>query len=263
MPARNTPARAMREALNRRGQELRERDRQRLPTPAPPGQPMRGSKRRSDEPPDDPRTQQTDQPETVHPRGTKRSAEDPPDDPRTQNTDNPDVIGSVDKTEEEHKTKCATCGQKFPSRNQLHRHIRKEGHRWKGAPPIPSDVAQQMRDHFQSKCDPNEHDLEGSVKESPPDTDETGGGPLSDQHASGQTARESKPVCSVGHPGPIIKEEELGARDGRWTDVGSGVLSRVFKGATHFVTTSKSGPPMSDIKMRRVEFDHWENDRRG
>ena len=49
------------------------------------------AKRRADAPPDDPRTQQTDQAQVITGQGLKRSAPNPPDDPRTQNTDTPDV----------------------------------------------------------------------------------------------------------------------------------------------------------------------------
>ena len=49
-----------------------------------------------------------------------------------------------------------------------------------------------------------------------------------------------------------MRTSEIDAADQRWRDIGSGVMARTFIGAERFVTTTKSGPPMSDIKSRRV-----------
>ena len=93
----------------------------------------------------------------------------------------------------------------------------------------------------------------GSVAGLPPDADEAGSRQLNDQHAPGQTAGQPTPqqeVCSFskGHPGPKIKLDDIEARDQQWVDVGSGVVSRVFKQAHRLFITSKGGPCMADIQ---------------
>ena len=53
----------------------------------------------------------------------KRPAEDEPDDPRLVGGGPEAELGSADIEHE-----CATCNQKFSSRNQLHRHLRRRQH---------------------------------------------------------------------------------------------------------------------------------------
>ena len=54
------------------------------------------------------------------------------------------------------------------------------------------------------------------------------------------------------HPGPKMSNDEVKSRDQEWQDIGSGMMSRVFKDARKLITTTKSGPPISDIQHRRV-----------
>jgi hypothetical protein len=109
-------------------------------------------------------------------------------------------------------------------------------------------VRRAMMDHFRfveepGGCGINTHD--GSVAVLPPGAD---------QDVRGQKADQPKPLSSLskGHPGPRYKESDLQARDLRWVDIGSGVVSRVFPRATRLMTTSKGGPCMADIHSRRV-----------
>ena len=110
----------------------------------------RGQKRSAESAPDDPRIVNTDESEVIRsPRGTKRTAEDPPDDPRLVAEGGPEAEVVADQQvpagqpqsfrpansiEEPRrattpvKHMCATCGQKFESRNRLHRHLRKAKH---------------------------------------------------------------------------------------------------------------------------------------
>ena len=63
-----------------------------------------------------------------------------------------------------------------------------------------------------------------------------------------------RPVDSLNsrHPGEKLKRKEVKSRDLRWTDVGSGVMTRIFTRATRLMTTSKGGPAVNDIESRRV-----------
>jgi hypothetical protein len=115
-------------------------------------------------------------------------------------------------------------------------------------------------DHFRLAAKPDSCDIvnpSGSVAGLPPGADEAGNWQLNDQDAQGQMASQPKPqqeVCSLskGHPGPKIKSDDIEARDQRWVDIGSGVVSRVFKQAHRLFTTSQGGPCMADIQSRRV-----------
>ena len=95
----------------------------------------------------------TDEAELIgSPRGTKRTAENPPDDPRLVSDDGPEAevvadapttagqpqsfrpADTIEKPRQDaprhaDKNMCVTCGQKFGSRNKLHVHLRKAGHR--------------------------------------------------------------------------------------------------------------------------------------
>ena len=150
-------------------------------------------------------------------------------------------VGSV----EDYRMRCATCGERFVSRNALHRHLRRMGHRWKGDPPRATD------------------DARGYVTESAPGTDEAAGQQLQDQDAQGLTAGMPKPVYGLeypgpnagdirNHPGPKMESAEIKSRDHKWVDIGSGMVSRIFTDADRVVTATKSGPPMCDIKTRRI-----------
>ena len=125
-----------------------------LPPPATPPMPTPSStassstskpaqKRKADAPPDDPRVGTTDTPEVITSRGEKRKSDSPPDDPRLQQASDPadaDVV--YDSTRpagmllpEECDRRCATCGKRFSTKGELHRHLRSERHQVVGDSP--------------------------------------------------------------------------------------------------------------------------------
>ena len=159
---------------------------------------------------------------------------------------------SVDPTtgvdaEEELLHKCAVCRRRFKSKNQLHRHIRDEGHQWRGAPPPdhgprPDPKSIQLSvlhlPHLVAECKPVRCDI-GSGEEPPP-TDEAG---------EAETQMHS---LEKRHPGQVTKSEEITQRDIQWKDIGSGVVARTFQKADRLHTTSKGGPCMADIQSRKI-----------
>ena len=54
------------------------------------------------------------------------------------------------------------------------------------------------------------------------------------------------------HPGPIIHESEITAKERQWQDVGSGVFARTFPRSERLVTTTRGGLPMEDVHRRTV-----------
>lgn len=197
-----------------------------------------GTKRKAGEPTDDGSRDANENPPQV--RGQKRGAEEEPDDPRlvgsgptsevVQETNRATTAATTpaDSTTtatsrtaasvEVFRKRCATCGCKFASRNQLHNHIRKRGHRVKGEPPM------EMLEHFKTI---------GSHVE---------------------LARTDEPMDSVGkgHPGPRIPTHQITARDQQWHDIGSGMVARTFKQVRRLRTTSPGGPCMDDIFKRKI-----------
>ena len=95
-----------------------------------------------------------------------------------------------------------------------------------------------MMAHLGEHCKPNAHDI-GSTEELPPGTDEPGRRPEHDQHAPGhETVDKAKPIGeinSLGHPGPVVRHQDIKARDLQWNDIGSGVLSRTFPKAKRLI----------------------------
>ena len=177
---------------------------------------------------------------------------------------------------------CATCGQKFETRNRLHRHLRDANHcvidDHDDRPELcnssddddddvrersneqrrlqASRVRQAVLDHFAGGEPMNDKsDPDGSVTGSPPDTDD---GRLSvaahDQDASGRETGKPKPINSVGrsHPGAKVASKDVTSRDQQWVDIGSGIVSRTFIGAEKLMTTSRGGPNIIDIQHRKV-----------
>ena len=176
---------------------------------------------------------------------------------------------------------CATCGQRFETRNRLHRHLRDANHcvidDHDDRPELcessddevdfrersneqrrlqASRVRQAVLDHFAGGEPMNDKsDPDGSVTGSPPDTDD---GRLSvaahDQDASGRETGKPKPINSVGrsHPGAKVASKDVTSRDQQWVDIGSGIVSRTFIGAEKLMTTSRGGPNIIDIQHRKV-----------
>ena len=53
-------------------------------------------------------------------------------------------------------------------------------------------------------------------------------------------------------PGARTSTKNIKPRDLVWRDIGSGTMAKTFVGATHLWTTTKNGPRMSEIKVRRI-----------
>ena len=183
--------------------------------------------------------------------------------------------------------KCATCGKGFGSKNSLHNHLRQKQHQVIDdrdiAPGLVSDISDEDLDTVSKSNDAKvkrpldtarqrrravlHHyvgvsvtggDQKGSVTESPPGT-EDGRCParVQDQDAQGRVAGVLKPTkdlstMSKGHPGQKVKRDDVTTRDQTWCDIGSGIFSRTFIGATRLHTTSRGGPNMCDIQHRKI-----------
>ena len=102
-----------------------------------------------------------------------------------------------------------------------------------------------------------------SVTDLAPGTDEAANRQLYQQDPSGKIVGMPKPVFGLEypgpnagdirrHPGPKMEVQEVEPRDHKWIDIGSGMMSRIFTNADRMITTTKSGPPMCDIKTRRI-----------
>ena len=52
------------------------------------------------------------------------------------------------------------------------------------------------------------------------------------------------------HPGQIVERKDIVSEDLQWRDIGSGTFAKTIRGATKLVTTTRSGPTMSDIDKR-------------
>ena len=212
----------------------------------------------------------------------KRPADTEPDDPRIANHGEPaEVVHDAPASSLDSDHTCATCSKRFRSRNQLHRHLRRERHQviddHDSGPPGLVDssddecprseaarakAAQQRRqavlDHFAR------HDPDGSVTGSPPGTEDCRWpAAVHDQDSHGE-AGQPKPysppepgLCgidsaSMSQPGQRVKRADITDRDQRWIDIRSGLTSKVFIGAERLHTTYRGGPNVMDIQHRRV-----------
>ena len=54
------------------------------------------------------------------------------------------------------------------------------------------------------------------------------------------------------HPGPGINTDDITNKEQQWNNIGSGTFARTFVQAQRRVTTTRGGPPMSDILRRTV-----------
>ncbi|MBN71658.1 MAG: hypothetical protein CME32_20555 [Gimesia sp.] len=60
-------------------------------------------------------------------------------------------------------------------------------------------------------------------------------------------------VGAIGeHPGPIDTSGDFAAGDMQWQDIGSGVFARTFPKMTKLITTTRGGPPLSEVHRRVV-----------
>ena len=226
---------------------------QRLPPPAQPGMPVTGagnnsprsrsSKRAAVEPADDPRVENADSPEVITERGSKRAAEFPPEDPRLSEPGQASQVihdPPTSSVEMDHSRKCAKCLKEFKSKNALHQHLRDAGHQVVDGHDTEEEIdsieARRSRiqrhrrdqiDHYDKVQKMTGCDVPGAKEE-------------------------SMDSLSSGHPGQKIKRHEILARDLQWTNIGSGVFTRIFPQAMKLMTTSKGGPAMTDIQSRRV-----------
>ena len=53
-------------------------------------------------------------------------------------------------------------------------------------------------------------------------------------------------------PGARTSTKNIKPKDLVWRDIGSGTMAKTFVGATRLWTTTKNGPPMDEIKLRRI-----------
>ena len=56
----------------------------------------------------------------------------------------------------------------------------------------------------------------------------------------------------MNHPGPIIPTDQIERKDCQWQDIGSGTFARTFTQVERLVTTTRGGPPISDVHRRTV-----------
>ena len=174
-------------------------------------------------------------------------------------------------SEEEPRHKCATCKSKFWTKNQLHRHIRQFRHQCRWAPPPEVESQEENPPGLQPESD-TEDEFTGcayGVKQcsccqpvvarrsavdvrgvKPEDT--TGSGEVPPPTEEAGIAETLVGSIDKSHPGPKLKSKDITARDQQWTDIGSGVFARTFRNAHRLATTSKGGPPVSDIQSRKV-----------
>ena len=161
---------ALRRARELRQAALRRNAGSRGPSAAP-------QKRRAEEPPDDPRTQQTEDAEVVGEteQGTKRKASDAPDDPRlTGSGSEAETVndgGGAASSSTDRAAGALTASQPYKSWKEYEDERREERNRWR----LPGGE---------------------SVADPPPGTDEAGDRPLYDQdahrHAHGQNVGKPK-----------------------------------------------------------------------
>ena len=90
-------------------------------------------------------------------------------------------------------------------------------------------------------------------------TDEVAGPPVEQDEHRGEEEGIPKPISSAGaidtlktHPGPIVKPEDIEKEDLSWRDIGSGTFAKTFKSASNLKTSTRGGPPMSDVHRRTV-----------
>ena len=93
------------------------------------------------------------------------------------------------------------------------------------------------------------------------ETDEVAGHPVEHEQDSKEAGDIPKPISLepgenidsiYDHPGPIVKTEDILKEDMSWKDIGSGTFAKTFRGATHLKSTTRNGPPLSDVHRRTV-----------
>ena len=62
----------------------------------------------------------------------------------------------------------------------------------------------------------------------------------------------TKPGSSKGHPGQKVDRADIRPKDREWRHVGSGIVVRSFENMKRLLVSTKSGPPLCEIKSRRV-----------
>ena len=53
-------------------------------------------------------------------------------------------------------------------------------------------------------------------------------------------------------PGTQVTSKRIKPKDLEWRDIGSGTVAKTFRGVTKLMTTTKRGPALEDIQIRRV-----------
>ena len=105
--------------------------------------------------------------------------------------------------------------------------------------------------------------IDESIEGSPPGTDDDRrGGPVETHDEQQGGPPKSKPVDAVTHkngsrksswcPGVKISTQHIKPKDLQWRDIGSGTFAKTFLGVNRLWTTTKNGPPIEDVFMRRI-----------
>ena len=242
----------------------------------------RGTKRAAEYAPDDPRLVSDHGPEAEVVTDAPTPAGQPQSFRPADMIEKPRSARSIYAAE----NMCATCGMKFGSKNKLHVHLREAGHRVIGGEPErPTLVIDNSDDDDASSDDDDRAMTASQARRAILDHHARNWGPISDCIGSTigpsgtKTDREGeghsglcesnsrildpkrlllgKPVRAVdsvhpGHPGPVVETRDITARDQRWIDIGSGIVSRTFIGAEHLPVTSKNGPSLVDVHSRKI-----------
>ena len=59
-------------------------------------------------------------------------------------------------------------------------------------------------------------------------------------------------IDAVNFPGSKISKKHIRPKDLTWRDIGSGTVAKTFVGATRMWTTTKNGPAIEDVYLRRI-----------
>jgi hypothetical protein len=74
----------------------------------------------------------------------------------------------------------------------------------------------------------------------------------SESHAIVSDSGSEENVDSVSTPGAQASSSKIKPKDLEWRDIGSGTVTKTFKNVKKLYTTTRRGPPMQDIHIRRI-----------
>ena len=149
---------------------------------------------------------------TTRERGHKRTAEDAPDDPRTSATEDAEVVDDGNRDTSIIGHDCEHRCGEFEEE---------------------FESRNQLFEHMREKDHMIESD-EGEKENTKLDEDVN------------ELAADRK------IPGARTSTKHIKPKDLVWRDIGSGTMSKTFVGATRYWTTTKNGPPIEDVHLRRT-----------